>query len=174
MPLTRRSAENQRGTAGYPGQTAATGPLGMGTGPAMNPAMQDTAGMHGRTAANGPGAYQQGMTHLPPQGVAGSDPYANTVSNNDVAPVQHFSSGQQTGTGSSTTGKIERVVGTVLCNPTLKAKGIEKERVAQAQKIQNVELAEAERLEHEATLRRERAVQHGKHLMREAIEVSLF
>ncbi len=91
-----------------------------------------------------------------------NDPYADTVGNNDVAPVNHFSSGQKSGSGTSTTGKIERVIGTVLHNPKLKAKGIEKEREAQALQAQKVELNEAERLEHEAGLRRERAVQHGK------------
>ena len=92
-----------------------------------------------------------------------NDPYANAVSNNDVPPIAHFSNGQKTGSGSSTAGKIEKAIGTVLHNSKLKAKGIEKEREAQALKAQSMELAEAERLEHEARLRRERAVQHGKY-----------
>ena len=77
--------------------------------------------------------------------------------------MNHFSSGQRTGSASATTGKIERIIGTVVCNPTLKAKGIEKEREAQALKAQSAEISEAERLEHEAQLRRERAVQHGEY-----------
>ena len=81
-------------------------------------------------------------------GVAG-DPYANTVGNNDIAPVAHFSSGQRTGKASSTTGKMERIAGTVFCNQTLKAKGIQKEQQAQAFAAQNAELSEAQRLEQE-------------------------
>ncbi len=90
------------------------------------------------------------------------DPYANTVNNNEVTPVNHFSSGQQSGTGSSVTGKVERAIGTLVCSQSLKAKGIEKEREAQAKKSQSVELAEAERLEQEALVRRGRAVDFGE------------
>lgn len=43
----------------------------------------------------------------------------------------------------------------------LKMKGIQKEQEAQAFKQQSAELVEAEKLEREALLRRERAVQHG-------------
>ena len=89
------------------------------------------------------------------------DPYASTVGNNDVAPVEHLSSGQRTGKASSTTGKIERIAGTVFCNQTLKAKGIQKEQAAQAHAAQRAELTEAERLEQEAGIRRQRAVEHG-------------
>ena len=94
-------------------------------------------------------------------GVAG-DPYANTVGNNDVAPVEHLSSGQRTGKASSTSGKMERIAGTVLCNQTLKAKGIQKEQAAQAHAAQRAEIMEAERLEQEASIRRQRAVDHGE------------
>lgn len=150
------------------------GPLGTGTGPTMDPAQPAPGGGYGTNAATGHGAYQQGMTNLPPErynnqtGVAG-DPYANTVGNNDVAPVDHLSSGQRTGKASSTTGKMERIAGTVFCNQTLKAKGIQKEQAAHAQAAQRAEITEAERLEQEASIRRQRAVEHGAHPANKAL-----
>ena len=57
---------------------------------------------------------------------------------------------------------MERIAGTVLCNQTLKAKGIQKEQAAQAHAAQRAEISEAERLEQEASIRRQRAVDHGK------------
>jgi uncharacterized protein YjbJ (UPF0337 family) len=83
------------------------------------------------------------------------------VGNNDVAPVDHLSSGQRTGAASSTTGKLEKVIGTLTCNQTLKAKGAAKEQQAQAHAEQRAHLTEAERLENEAAIRRQRAVDHG-------------
>ena len=43
------------------------GPLGTGTGPTMNPAQPAPVGRHGNNALAGHGAYQQGMTNLPPE-----------------------------------------------------------------------------------------------------------
>jgi hypothetical protein len=60
-------------------------------------------------------------------------------------------------------GKLEHAAGTVLCSSTLRAKGIEKEREAQALKVQAAELGQAEGLEAEADARRQRAVAHGAH-----------
>ncbi|KAF9530211.1 hypothetical protein CPB83DRAFT_188894 [Crepidotus variabilis] len=67
------------------------------------------------------------------------------------------------GTGTRLTGKVESALGSALGSSALKAKGMEKEREANAVKLQSQELAEAERLEKEALLRRERAVGHGAH-----------
>jgi len=67
------------------------------------------------------------------------------------------------GTGSRMTGKVESAVGTMLGSNSLKAKGLQKEQEANAIKLQGQELAEAERLEREALMRRERAVGHGAH-----------
>ncbi|KAI0701348.1 hypothetical protein BC835DRAFT_242922 [Cytidiella melzeri] len=88
----------------------AAGPLGTGAGPEMNAAVEDNyeTRSHPTTQA-GPGAYyQHGVTHFPPQQQGGDlhDP------------------------GHSTTGKIERIIGTVLHNEKLKQKGIEKEAQA--------------------------------------------
>lgn len=58
-------------------------------------------------------------------------------------------------------GKVEHAVGSLVGSQALKAKGIQKEQEASAFKAQSAEIAEAERLEKEAMLRRERAVQHG-------------
>ncbi|THG96986.1 hypothetical protein EW026_g4946 [Hermanssonia centrifuga] len=181
MPLFGQKHAAGQGAAGYGNQAplgantannARTDPMLAGGG---NPAMGSTmpgsgpgAGGQGRhhTLA-GAGDHQQGMNTNFPGGHNNNqgnvDPYANTVNNNEVTPVNHFSSGQQSGTGSSVTGKVERAIGTLVCSQSLKAKGIEKEREAQAKKSQSVELAEAERLEQEALVRRGRAVDFGAH-----------
>ncbi|KAJ7589353.1 hypothetical protein C8J56DRAFT_1164147 [Mycena floridula] len=65
--------------------------------------------------------------------------------------------------GHSLAGKVERVAGTVLGSSSLKAKGIQKEHEAKAAKVQSSELAEAEMLEAEALMRKERAVAQGAH-----------
>lgn len=65
------------------------------------------------------------------------------------------------GTGTRLTGKVESALGSALGSSALKAKGLEKEREANAFNLQSSELAEAERLEREAMMRRERAVGHG-------------
>lgn len=58
-------------------------------------------------------------------------------------------------------GKVEHAVGSLVGSQALKAKGMQKEQEASAYKAQSAEIAEAERLEKETMLRRERAVQHG-------------
>jgi len=60
-------------------------------------------------------------------------------------------------------GKLEHAAGTLLCSSNLKAKGLQKEREAEALKVQSAEISAAERLEQEAGGRRERAVAHGAH-----------
>ncbi|KAG5634034.1 hypothetical protein H0H81_003696 [Sphagnurus paluster] len=66
------------------------------------------------------------------------------------------------GSGHSLTGKIEKTIGTLVGSSSLKAKGLQKEQEANSFKLQSAELAEAERLEREAMMRRERAVGHGQ------------
>jgi hypothetical protein len=61
------------------------------------------------------------------------------------------------------TGKVESAMGTMLGSSALKAKGLQKEQEVNSVKLQGSELAEAERLEREALMRRERAVAHGAH-----------
>jgi hypothetical protein len=89
---------------------------------------------------------------------------------------------QTRGTGhSSTTGKIEHALGSMIGSTELKAKGLQKQqyvltiyvlsfrkcscsdsfREANSMKIRDRDLAAAERLEREAAMRRERAVAHG-------------
>ncbi|KAF9477960.1 hypothetical protein BDN70DRAFT_922252 [Pholiota conissans] len=65
------------------------------------------------------------------------------------------------GSGGRLAGKIESAIGTMLGSDALKAKGLQKENEANSIKLQGRELAEAERLEREALMRRERAVAHG-------------
>ena len=82
-----------------------------------------------------------------------------------IPPAQHINANSgpnhHTGAGSRMAGKMEHAVGTMVGSQALKARGIQKEQEAQAFKHQSAELAEAEKLEREAMLRRERAVQHG-------------
>jgi hypothetical protein len=73
------------------------------------------------------------------------------------------SAGATGATEKAIVGKLEHAVGTALCSSTLRAKGLEKEREAQALKVQAAELGQAEGLEAEANARRERAVAHGAH-----------
>ena len=63
------------------------------------------------------------------------------------------------------TGKVEHAVGSLVGSQALTTTGMQKEQEAQAFKAQSAEIAEAERLEKEALLRRERAVQHGESLV---------
>ncbi|KAF8069011.1 hypothetical protein FPV67DRAFT_1101285 [Lyophyllum atratum] len=97
------------------------------------------------TAVGGNGMGAAGHGALPP---------ANTLNH----------SGQSRGGGGQAfTGKVERTVGTLTGSSSLKAKGQQKEQEANSFKVQGAELAEAERLEREALMRRERAVGHGAH-----------
>ncbi|RDB27857.1 hypothetical protein Hypma_002305 [Hypsizygus marmoreus] len=81
-----------------------------------------------------------------------------------IPPAGNVTSGHVGGgSGGGLTGKIERTVGSLIGSESLKAKGLQKEQEANAIKMQGSELAEAERLEREARMRRERAVGHGAH-----------
>ncbi|KAH9478602.1 hypothetical protein JR316_0009059 [Psilocybe cubensis] len=67
------------------------------------------------------------------------------------------------GAGQRLTGKVESAIGSMVGSNALKAKGLQKEQEANSIKLQGRELAEAERLEREALMRRECAVGHGAH-----------
>ena len=54
------------------------------------------------------------------------------------------------------TGKVESAIGSLVGSNTLKAKGLEKEREANLANLRGAELAEADRLEREAMMRRQR------------------
>jgi len=87
----------------------------------------------------------------------------NTVGGNlpPAGSLQH--NANQTKGGHSMTGKVEHAVGALVGSSALKAKGLEKQQEAANIKLQTQEIAEAERLESEARMRRERAVAHGAH-----------
>lgn len=110
------------------------------------------------------GQYAAGV---PGSGGLGGTQYAadGTGPNQQVPPVSHIntSTGHQGGGGSRLAGKTERAVGTLVGSQALKEKGIQKEQEAGAFTQQSAEIAEAERLEKEALMRRERAVAHGAH-----------
>ncbi|KAJ7634554.1 hypothetical protein FB45DRAFT_1002151 [Roridomyces roridus] len=119
-------------------------PIPAGTDAMADPRYGGGAGMAGVGAGAGAGAG------LGPGGAA-------------IPPASHIHDPQQTRGGGAMAGKIEHAVGSLVGSNALKAKGLQKEQEAQALKVQSSELAEAERLEREAALRRERAVAHGAH-----------
>ena len=89
-----------------------------------------------------------------------------------VPPASHINTQQPSatssvgggggGAGSRLAGKAERAVGSLVGSQALKERGLQKELEAGAFKMQSAEIAEAERLEKEALMRRERAVAHGE------------
>ncbi|KAK1234202.1 hypothetical protein PQX77_002628 [Marasmius sp. AFHP31] len=149
-----------------------------------------TAGHHaphhtpatGAGYGNEPGMNNLGHNDYEPVGVGSSanDPYSaagvghnsghvghNPGHQSSIPPTSALHAGSaakgERHSGSSMTGKMERKVGDLLGSKSLQAKGMQKEQEAQALKVQSSELAEAERLEREAVMRRERAVAHGAH-----------
>ena len=86
-----------------------------------------------------------------------------------VPPASHINTSnnaQNTGKGGRRLeGKAERAVGSLVGSQALKERGFQKEQEAGAFKMQSAEIAEAERLEKEALMRRERAVAHGECLL---------
>ncbi|KAF8893176.1 hypothetical protein CPB84DRAFT_1848652 [Gymnopilus junonius] len=87
-------------------------------------------------------------------------PIATGIPTSNVIGHGNHTSG---GGGSKLTGKIESALGELIGSNALKNKGLKKQQEANASKVQSTELAEAERLEREALMRRERAVAHGAH-----------
>ncbi|KAI0266503.1 hypothetical protein BC834DRAFT_132137 [Gloeopeniophorella convolvens] len=96
-------------------------------------------------------------------GPQGADPY--NAQQPGVPPTSHVNqnTGHHSNPGTRAAGKVEHAVGTLVGSNALKARGAEKEQEANAFKDQSREIAEAERLEREAMIRRERAVAHGAH-----------
>ncbi|KAI0760317.1 hypothetical protein C8Q74DRAFT_1372214 [Fomes fomentarius] len=129
---------------------------------------QNTSGVH--TGTQNAYGYPQGTTGQYAAGGPGPGPGpglggGTAGQNQQVPPVSHIntSTGHQGGGGSRLVGKTERAVGTLVGSQALKEKGIQKEQEASAFTQQSAEIAEAERLEKEALMRRERAVAHGAH-----------
>ncbi|KAJ3987885.1 hypothetical protein F5890DRAFT_1471959 [Lentinula detonsa] len=117
-------------------------------------------GYPNQTNANDYG--NSGMNTQPGMGGTGNNGYNDHSGNQpNIPPSSHLNASG--GTGHSTTGKVEKAIGSAVGSNALKAKGMQKELEANALKTQSSELAEAERLEKEALLRRERAVAHGAH-----------
>ncbi|KZT03782.1 uncharacterized protein LAESUDRAFT_728803 [Laetiporus sulphureus 93-53] len=89
--------------------------------------------------------------------------YGNTEQR--ISPTDNVNTSNLHGGGGvrGAEGRVEQKVGELIGSQALQAKGAEKEQEAQAFKAQSSELAEAERLEREAVMRRERAVAQGAH-----------
>lgn len=94
-------------------------------------------------------------------GKVGSPAYGNTASTDpSLTTERHHDRGK---TRVRAEGGTEEVAGQLVGSRALQAHGAQKEQEANAIKVQSTELAEAERLEREAVLRRETAVAHGAH-----------
>ncbi|KAH9940311.1 hypothetical protein B0H21DRAFT_579270 [Amylocystis lapponica] len=134
-----------------------------------------TAGANTHDYDAGAGAHHGHGHHdrnapLPPTGSAGytdqrygtHNTGADHATNPNVPPASHLNDGQGAG-GRRFEGKTEHALGSLVGSQALKNKGMQKEHEAGAFKAQSDEIAEAERLEQEALVRRERAVAHGAH-----------
>jgi uncharacterized protein YjbJ (UPF0337 family) len=129
---------NQGGGAPFAGQTHGLNQPGHDTQHAQYGTGMNTGG------ATMPGSNTQG----------GALPATGTL--NDSRHPRH-------GRSHMVTGKVEHAIGSMIGSNALQAKGLQKQTEANSFKQQGVEIAEAERLEHEALKRRERAVNLGAH-----------
>ncbi|KAI0703677.1 hypothetical protein C8T65DRAFT_741282 [Cerioporus squamosus] len=135
----------------------------VGTQEPYGAAPNQGAGAYGNQDPNNYGANQQGSM--------GADPYSHPgagagagMNQPPVPPASHINTDNRSGSGGGRlAGKAERGLGTLVGSQALKEKGFQKEQEAGAFKQQSAEIAEAERLEKEALMRRERAVAHGAH-----------
>ncbi|KAJ2934151.1 hypothetical protein H1R20_g2907, partial [Candolleomyces eurysporus] len=112
--------------------------------------------------------YNVNRRALAGDGTAQAIPPASVISHGGAGPGGPGHNGPIRGGGvpmgaGKTTGKVEAAIGTALGSRSLKEKGLQKQYEAEAYRLQGAELAEAERLEKEARLRRDRAVAHGAH-----------
>ncbi|KAJ6582969.1 hypothetical protein DFH09DRAFT_1360264 [Mycena vulgaris] len=160
------------GATGMTGTDYGAGATGPGVGRTHDPRLANDPLAPGTGTA---GMGEPGMGH--PATVGGRHHVPAGTHNDGMLANEHYGPGAggaaipPTGTvqhqphsgGSAMTGKIEHAVGSMVGSKTLKAKGIAKEQEARGLKVQSQELAEAERLEQEAGMRRERAVAHGAH-----------
>lgn len=150
----------------------------------MNQGQSGHSAGHGTgTGVAGPGATDQSMSGG--TGVQGM----GAGHGSSIPPSAALgASGHKHGAGGNLTGKVEHAVGSMVGSNALKAKGLQKQqlvlyssprvhrsltklqwsREADAIQVQSSELAEAERLEHEAQMRRDRAVAHGIHIFQPA------
>ncbi|KAJ7660853.1 hypothetical protein DFH06DRAFT_1129897 [Mycena polygramma] len=122
------------------------------TGPGMGQSGVGQGGM-GQGGMADPGAGHHNAEHH--TGGMRDDGMMDGAGNG--AGMGSLGAGNNAGTGTGTG------AGTGVGHANLQAKGLEKEQEAKGLKIQSHEMAEAERLEHEAGIRRERAVAHGAH-----------
>ncbi|EJU06570.1 hypothetical protein DACRYDRAFT_103516 [Dacryopinax primogenitus] len=118
---------------------------GMGTGAAMG------------TGASMAGPRTDPQTGVTIPGSAGVSGPTTTASGHPVTPTSSNARSLRK------SGKMDSLMGTLFCSQRLKMEGEMKQEQAHAMAYQAAELNEANRLEEEATARRERAVAHGAH-----------
>ncbi|KJA17575.1 hypothetical protein HYPSUDRAFT_57622 [Hypholoma sublateritium FD-334 SS-4] len=160
---TQSASHGPPGTAGtntartYPPGAQTGAPLGYGANPgptntfAPDQYSQQPSGHTGQPIARD-AAYPGGGGVAGPGGASGIP---------QTSAVNYGGGGG--GSGQRLTGKVESALGSLVGSAALKEKGAQKEQEANTIKLQGRELAEAERLEAEALMRRERAVAHGAH-----------
>ncbi|VDB88800.1 unnamed protein product [Peniophora sp. CBMAI 1063] len=165
---TRHDAHSARVGGAGAHSNAYDEPGTMGGDPYAQDHLHQHDGMH--QAAGGPNTTGHGAGQGQPMAHAGQQQHfggGSAFAEPGIAPAGHISQrpdGHERGGGAkAATGKAERAIGGVIGSSALKNRGLEKEQEANAFKAQSAELAEAERLEREAMLRRERAVAHGAH-----------
>ncbi|CAA7267214.1 unnamed protein product [Cyclocybe aegerita] len=145
---------------GYGGQTDFSGQPGYGQS-------THAQGQPGLMGSNAPGQHGYVADDRYSTGAhTGAHTGTNTGTHGSAIPPSgevHHGKSSTGGAGQRLTGKVESAVGTLVGSNALKQKGLQKEQEANAVKLQGRELSEAERLEREALMRRERAVAHGAH-----------
>lgn len=155
-------------------QPVCTGQHGFNSGPTLRAAQPNqgqygpqgygrhgAGGIVGHTQRDGTeinhGQYQYGGE--PPPGGGYTQGGGAAISQGQYDPINNGGSSSL----QRTIGKVESAIGSLIGSDSLKAKGQQKEGQTNSLKFQGLEIAEAERLEQEALMRRERAVNHGAH-----------
>jgi len=106
---------------------------------------------------------QQDFQGQDPSNRSNSSTGASAGTGGAIPPASSVNRNQGHGGGHSTMDKVESAVGSMVGSNALKAKGMQKRQEADSIQQQSQELAEAERLEHEALVQRDQAVAHGAH-----------
>ncbi|KAH6906851.1 hypothetical protein BKA70DRAFT_399555 [Coprinopsis sp. MPI-PUGE-AT-0042] len=128
-------------------------PAGMAEAPRRDHAHGYAGDGTGLDSATGAHGTHGGMTSHGAQGLDDTHGYRGNIPNTTTG---HTSSGGGA-TGTRMTGKIESAIGSAFNSESMKIKGLEKQREADLINKQGSELAQAEGLEREAVMHRQRA-----------------
>ncbi|KAJ7585074.1 hypothetical protein C8J56DRAFT_1027502 [Mycena floridula] len=157
--MNATSGLGHHGTAGM-----AHGTTGMSHGmnandlPPAPPLDSDTGNLNSHHHNHNPGMTQSGANAYGSSGLDQNMSGHHGQSGANAHGVDQNISGQHGHTSLAT--KAENAL---LGSSSIRQQGLKQEQEAKAARIQGAELAEAERLEREALMRREKAVNHGAH-----------